>query len=476
MICPRWTPRAKATLANLPGRSRQASSRQIPFPCRDFNTSRGSDDDGFETPQSLHSGRQHNTSSRPTATAGQAPYRTRLGTGVDGRLRFKSNADGRRRPWTDGSDGDAESETPRQVWPQLQRRERGARQRDDSAGNAALAIPKPVFSPQQNVQNPPGTKDSAQVMLVIDGLSPNLSATDFYRITPNDLSDWQSVIRKVQLQRTPDTFEPLGRYLVTFSTAQAAASYRDRLVRLHGLNGFRLRSASGLWESSVPASLKISLASPPAASTAAAAFTETSDLTASDMPSTESVVDIANTFTIAPGSQNELPIQRRRVANVRPWTKRLTALVENLGYGDRPTVLMVEVYPPNLTAQELHQFIRRDGQTRGLKWQVSIPQHLKMDSSEQAPTRSNAIARGTGKKDMDKHENEHDEVASDKQQNMSLKLNDRDTWEKLKGRFVFACADEAEAKRFQQSWNHRALTTLRPRPARYIVYASVINW
>jgi hypothetical protein len=33
-------------------------------------------------------------------------------------------------------------------------------------------------------------------MLVIDGLSPNLSATDFYRITPNDLSDWQSVIRK----------------------------------------------------------------------------------------------------------------------------------------------------------------------------------------------------------------------------------------------------------------------------------------
>jgi hypothetical protein len=74
---------------------------------------------------------------------------------------------------------------------------------------------------------------------------------------------------------------------------------------------------------------------------------------------------------------------------------------------------------------------------------------------------------------MDEHE--QDEVTSDKQ-NPSFKLNDRDTWEKLKGRFVFACADEAEAKRFQQSWNHRALTTLRPRPARYIVYASIINW
>lgn len=33
-------------------------------------------------------------------------------------------------------------------------------------------------------------------MLVIDGLSSNLNAADFYRIAPNELSNWQSVIKK----------------------------------------------------------------------------------------------------------------------------------------------------------------------------------------------------------------------------------------------------------------------------------------
>ncbi|UKZ74258.1 hypothetical protein TrVFT333_001920 [Trichoderma virens FT-333] len=147
-------------------------------------------------------------------------------------------------------------------------------------------------------------------MLIIDGLSPNLNATDFYRIAPNDLSNWQSAIKKVQQQRKVDTLEPLGRYWVTFSTGQAAASYRDRLVRLHKLNGFKLRSASGLWESSVPSSLKVSLASPPAGPAAAAA--ETSDAVTSDTPGTETLVDLVNTFTIAPGSQAILPMQRKR--------------------------------------------------------------------------------------------------------------------------------------------------------------------
>lgn len=285
------------------------------------------------------------------------------------------------------------------------------------------------------------------------------------------------------MQRTPDSFEPLGRYLLTFSTAQAAASYRDRLVRLHKLNGFKLRSASGLWESRVPAALKVSLTSPSAATAATAAETATATAAVAETisnlpapsdspPNTESVVDLANSFTIAPGSQETLVVQRRKVALVRPWTNRLAGMVENLGFGELPHVLMLEVYPPTLSAKELYRFIRQDGESRGLRWPVSAPQHLKMNSLEQALPQT----KGTSKKDVDEDEDEDENDESDKQQSPSFRLNDRDTEEKLKGRFVLACTDEAEARRFQQSWNNRALTTLRPQPARYIVYASIINW
>lgn len=191
MISPRWTPRATATLANLRG-----SCRQIPCPCeRSFGTNRNnsgrSGEDGSET-------NRRRTVSGLSAN-GQTPrYRTRLET--------SSNAprvDRRpRRPRTDSSksDEDGDTKSNEDFWPQLQRRKRAKGQADDNDGaaNAALAIPKPtnIFTPRHNTQNPRGTKDSSLVMLVIDGLSSNLNAADFYRIAPNDLSNWQSVIKK----------------------------------------------------------------------------------------------------------------------------------------------------------------------------------------------------------------------------------------------------------------------------------------
>ncbi|KAL6871398.1 hypothetical protein J3F83DRAFT_735419 [Trichoderma novae-zelandiae] len=469
MICPRWTPRATATLANLGGSSRQASCRRVLFPCRAeepwprrwLSTNGAGDEDGGdsgspsrESSQSWN--RLHRTSSGYTAASMKEQtrhhnprHRTRTGATPT------ANAAGPQRPWVDkrdvGDDGNAAGESshmPHQMWPQLRRRQRAGKQGDERIENAAFAIPKPVFSPRRSVQNPKGTNDSSGRMLVIDGLSPNLSATDFYRIAPNDLSNWQNAIRKVQQQRKPDTLEPLGRYWVTFGTGEAAISYRDRLVRLHKLNGFKLRSASGLWESSVPSSLKASLASASAASVAAAAAAdETGEAAAPDMPGTESIVDVANSFTIAPGSQAALLIQRKRVVLVRPWANRLAGLVDNLGYGEQPPTLIVDVYPPTLTAEELHRFIGRDGYNRGLRWKVSMPQHLQKI-----------------------------EAALGRQKQASSQVKDREAWETMRGRFVLACADEEEARRFQQSWNQRALTTLQPEPARYMVRASIINW
>ncbi|UKZ47700.1 hypothetical protein TrVGV298_001926 [Trichoderma virens] len=389
MICPRWTPRATATLANIGGSSRQGSSRHILHPCKDsrprrgFNTNGGGDGDGREPPNSLNNAQPASPLRTAASTTGPTstpqPRRQTWTTpatsaadaaGQGRRLRNKPNTGEARRPWVSrrdrGSKGVEEEPdvTPLQEWPQLQRRQRG------------VAVPKNPFSPRQNIQNPRGTTDSSLVMLIIDGLSPNLNATDFYRIAPNDLSNWQSAIKKVQQQRKVDTLEPLGRYWVTFSTGQAAASYRDRLVRLHKLNSFKLRSASGLWESSVPSSLKVSLASPPAGPAAAAAA-ETSDAVISDTPGTETLVDLVNTFTIAPGSQAILPMQRKKVFLQRPWAKRLAGLVENLGYGERPWTLMVDIYPPYLDcprAASVHPPRRAKPRTPVASLHASAPQ------------------------------------------------------------------------------------------------------
>ncbi|KAK4080681.1 hypothetical protein Trihar35433_1786 [Trichoderma harzianum] len=499
MICPRWTPRATATLANLGDSSRQCSSRHLLRPSKDaasrprrgFSIIGGGNGDGssdsppHETSQFLNNTQR--TSPRSTAASTSASTSNPLprrrtwtpatsaadATGLNRRPRDQLNTGEARRPRVSGRDKgdnsveDESQDTTLLEWPQLQRRARGGKQHGH-AWNSGVTIPKNPFSRRQSIQNPRGAKESSFVMLIIDGMSPNLNAADFYRITPNDLSDWQSVIKKVQQQRKVDTLEPLGRYWVTFSSGEAAASYRDRLVRLHKLNGFKLRSASGLWESSVPSSLKVSLASP---SVAAAAAAESSDALTSDTPSTETLVDLVNTFTIAPGSQAILPIQRRKVSLLRPWTDRLAGLVENLGYGERPSTLMVDIYPPTLTAQELHQFIRRDGQNRGLRWQVSLPQHLKTSGSERGSTKTNSTKEVSWDDEGDEQEGEED-----KQRNPSFRRNDRETLEKLKGRFILACADETEARRFQQSWNRRTLTTTQPEPARYLVHASIIKW
>lgn len=227
MICPRWTPRATATLANLGDCSRQCSSRHVlrlskdaaSRPRRGFSTIGGGSGDGNsdepprETSQSLNSTQR--TSPRPAAasTSGSTsnplprrrawtPVASSAGAvGLDRRPREQLNTGEARRPRVGEIDQGSSSveeesqDTPRLEWPQLQRRARGGKQYGH-AWNSGVTMPKNPFSRRQSRQNPRGTKESSLVMLIIDGMSPNLNAADFYRITPNDLSDWQSVIKK----------------------------------------------------------------------------------------------------------------------------------------------------------------------------------------------------------------------------------------------------------------------------------------
>lgn len=226
MICPRWTPRATATLANLGDSSRQCSSRHVLRPSKDaasrlrrgFSTIGGGNGDGSsdspprETSQSLNNTQR---TSRPTAastsgsTSNPLPRRrtwTPATSAADAaslhrRPRDQSNTGEARRPRVGTRDQagssveDESQDTPHLEWPQLQRRAREGKQYGH-AWNSGITIPKNPFSRRQSIQNPRGAKESSFVMLIIDGMSPNLNAADFYRITPNDLSDWQSVIKK----------------------------------------------------------------------------------------------------------------------------------------------------------------------------------------------------------------------------------------------------------------------------------------
>lgn len=227
MICPRWTPRATATLANLGGSSRQCSSRHVLRPSKDaasrprceFSTIGGGNGEGNsdslprDTSQSLNNTQR--TSPRPTAastsgsTSNPLPRRRTWtpatsatdAAGLDQRLRNQPNTGEARRPRVGGrnqgggSVEDESQDTPHLEWPQLQRRAREGKQYGH-AWNSVVTIPKNPFSRRQSIQNPRGAKESSFVMLIIDGMSPNLNAADFYRITPNDLSDWKSVIKK----------------------------------------------------------------------------------------------------------------------------------------------------------------------------------------------------------------------------------------------------------------------------------------
>lgn len=347
---------------------------------------------------------------------------------------------------------------PDPQWPLLKKRTRPSDEDNIHSGGTSLieslkSRQDPVtaeLAALPNTQDAVTSKSDSRVMLIMQGLSTNLNASDFYRLAPSDLSSWQSVIKKgtiypfhcllhktqiisqrtVQQQRNSTTLEPLGRYHISFSSSTAAISYRDRLLRLHVLSHHKLNSLNGLWESSIPPQLK----SP-----------------TGDDPPTE-----LEGFTVTPGTQKSVDIQRRRVSVTNKWAQQLRGIVKKFEYGDQPPVVLVHTYPPTLTANDFGGFIREDGFSRGCKWKVCPPQDLHSTAS---------TGRGY----------DEDSATWDLQ---PPSQQDIDAQEKLKSRFVIVCANEAEARRFHRHWNQRTLTASpgEAEATRNIVHASIINW
>ncbi|OAA48357.1 hypothetical protein NOR_01607 [Metarhizium rileyi] len=324
-------------------------------------------------------------------------------------------------------------------WPLLKRRERPSDQDTIHSGGTSLIEclkSRHELTTAEPASSPAATSSKAdpRLMLTIHGLSPNLNASDFYRLAPNDLSSWQSVIKKVQQQRNPTTLEPLGRYHISFSSAAAAISYRDRLLRLHNLAHHKLRSRSGLWESSTP----VHLMSP-----------------VGDDMATE-----LETFTVTSGTQQNPAIYRRRVSSANRWAQNLCSIVEKFGYGEKPPVVLVHAYPPTLTTVDLTRHIAEDGVSRGCAWKVCPPREL----------RGGEVERAT---DSGYNKNTTDMV--DEQSHMQ---RDIDIREKLHSRFVVVCENEVEARRFHRHWNQRTLTAALggTMAMQNMLHASIINW
>jgi hypothetical protein len=167
-------------------------------------------------------------------------------------------------------------------------------------------------------------------------------------------------------------------------------------------------------------------------------------------------------MTLAPASLESIDIKRGPKEDRREWSLRLATLVEPLGYGTEPPVVLLHVHPPNLSAHQLQGYIRQDGGARRSMWDLSKPISL-VSGTRDIPAAA-AASQGTS----DHHvESSQDQEA--KQQGLEEAMvpeeEEQSTdpiprgMETLKARFIVACADEAEARRFQRAWNQRVLQT-----------------
>jgi hypothetical protein len=164
-------------------------------------------------------------------------------------------------------------------------------------------------------------------------------------------------------------------------------------------------------------------------------------------------------FTATSGTHKGVDMQRRRVSVANKWAQKLSGIVSRFDFGEKPPVVLVHVYPPTLTAEDLGKHIRDDGLSRGCEWKVCPPQELQVAEGDKSTNSTHA----------------EDKAALNAQPQTQREI---DTREKLKSRFVVACADEAEARRFHRHWNQRCLTA-GPGDAeamRNVVHASIINW
>ncbi|VUC37699.1 unnamed protein product [Clonostachys rosea] len=308
-------------------------------------------------------------------------------------------------------------------WPGLRRRTPSSIEQATAQGANVLSL-RPAQSiaaitstPSQLAISRP--LDSNKNMLIFTGLSKNLVASDFYRLSPESqsLSTWGSTIKKVQQRRDKLTLEPTGIYHVSFSTSEAAAAYHDRIARLHQLAKVKSANRNGLWTATIPKQL--------------------------DVPGADPEQELES-YSLLPPSQDLLVTRARTAQN--NWEKHLREIVTK-DYGPKPAAVLLHADPPDLAVGDLHDAILKDGEKRDSRWKTQFPVSLMDASTPQASSQT------TSK--LESH-----------------------ILESLRGRFVLAFSNEWEARRFQRGWNQRQLevTSTDDFSKQHLLNVSFINW
>jgi hypothetical protein len=236
---------------------------------------------------------------------------------------------------------------------------------------------------------------------------------------------------------------------LTFSTAEAAAAYHAKLLRLHALAQHKALSTETPWQNSVPA-----------------------DLLEPDSTHDSLEEQIAQ-YTIALGTQQPLDIQRSRVTISKPWAAKLSALVEGDGYGEHPHLVMLDVSPPVVSVEDLFDQICKDAEMRGTRWGVAKPHSLALPPPPPTPTPKHPESESA--EEISEDDNESDRATQPKRKPPAR--HNQFIQDVLSGRFIVGCSDEAEARRFHRFWNMRQLQKKTSHNAgQYVVRARIIEW
>ncbi|PHH81754.1 hypothetical protein CDD82_7924 [Ophiocordyceps australis] len=346
---------------------------------------------------------------------------------------------------------------------------------------------------------PPDTNDRAYV-LVIHGLSPNVGPSDFYRLDANVAAGLESSIVKVRQQRNPLTLEPSGRFHISFRSALAASTYRQRLLHLHYMARYRFRSPTGLAINPLHPSRLLADLSPSSIHALSASNHASNHAPDSVEAGFGAAAEAAvQSYALMPASLPALATDRPRLrANIAPkWASRLDDIVAKRGLSQKPSAVLLHVYPPTLTVGNLWRFISHDGSGPAGKWHVGMPHHLKPEqdaSSKEALFASQeedddnddvADMQGTELDAQDDETDVDDAVVTDSNDGGSPFqewrknpfYSDFTTPEKQWCRFIVPCATEPEARRFHRYWNQRTLISGRGEHAsRNVVQASIVKW
>lgn len=340
----------------------------------------------------------------------------------------------------------------------------------------------------------------SHLMLTIHGLSKNVNASDFYRLSENDLSSWNASIRRgkppihphtrsvgstkhsqannsVTKSRDATTLEPTGSYHLTFPSSTAAVAYAERFRRLHRMARCRADSRTGLWQSELAPELH----------------------GAAD-PSPEALEDEVALLTAAAGTHGAA-LQHGRVSSPA-WARRVAELVAGDGHGEQPPVVLLEVNP--IADQwAVRKAVRAQGRRVGASWATARP-HPLGEAVRQAvmspPQRASEDITEQPSKELDDKENDDEsaiekdgeEEQEKKQADANKQKADMAADRERRGaarvarhmegtvlrRYVISFRDDSEARRFHRSWNGRWLHGEGggPKEARHSVRTQVIEW